>query len=274
MSLGYKKISELDAVTEILLTDYLQLIQNSTNKRATLQQILNRFTINNSVKILTDDNYSIAATDYYNEFRDSPDTANKTIKMPDPTETINLYRKIKIVNSGDGTYKLTVNPYDTETFNVMSGNDEWTLSSFELLQSGDWAEFMCDGTNWIKCNEPYWHVVDDPATGWFANKTSGWSADSFSGGLEVTFTVPTGTIGCRINIAQATVLSSVSVRKSGDTNISNTPFADGEKSIWMLHPENSGLICTVNLSSDKKIQIAVSNTGTDIYVSYASMYLQ
>ena len=72
--------------------------------------------------------------------------------------------------------------------------------------------------------------ITDPSTGWKASQTSGWTADSFSGGLTVTFDVPRGTkrVACVVRIA--TTASLCYWRENGDTNISNTPNASNEHS--------------------------------------------
>lgn len=115
---------------------------------------------------------------------------------------------------------------------------------------------------------------DDPPTGFKASKTSGWTADSFSGGLEITFTeAPAGTKAVLCTVVQDTTLAYVFQRKSGDTNISNTPAASQEYSHFILD-QTVGLVHVLLwLSSDLKVQIAVSNTGQDIYVSYPIVYL-
>jgi hypothetical protein len=114
-----------------------------------------------------------------------------------------------------------------------------------------------------------WQRIVDPGTG-YTSKTSGWTADSFSGGFEIDFTnyVPNGTVEAWITILQGGTQSKVYVRASGDTNISNTPDASTEISARIMQDDDQIYHGPVQLSSDYKIQIAVTNTGTDIYVSY------
>jgi len=136
-----------------------------------------------------------------------------------------------------------------------------------------------DGTIWLGSEisgpgKTGWVKIADPPTGWLAIKTSGWTADQFTpGGLEVDFSsvVPVGTKAVRVNIVQLTVASYLFYRKSGDTNISNTPGASGEES----HQIGWGgrRLMEIWLSSGYKAQFAVTDTGTDIYVAYPVEYL-
>jgi len=119
-----------------------------------------------------------------------------------------------------------------------------------------------------------WHKFEDPATGWLASKTSGWTADSFSGGLEVDFSaiVPVGTKAVRVVFYQTISLSSTYWRKSGDTNISNTPNATGEFSHYVNVNDYLGQI-GVWLSSDYKVQFAAADVSVDLYISYPVEWL-
>ena len=123
--------------------------------------------------------------------------------------------------------------------------------------------------------QPGWHKVADPATGWFASKTSGWTADSFSGGLTVDFStvVPVGTRAVRVYIDAATTLSIVSWRAGSDSNISNTPQASGENAHQLFNSSDGGAVVVVWLSAAYTVDFAVASTGTDLYVSYPSEYL-
>lgn len=232
----------------------------------------------------SDTSYAITNTDNYLEIWITPTTADRTCTLPDPTNALNTNRKIKIVNKGDGTYKVTVNPNASEDIIVYSGNEEWQLSSFELLQAGDYAEFIQDPitNNWIKCNAPYWHIVDDPATGSILSKTTAWTADSFPSGEEVTFSnLPIGAImarGVALIYDASSGGSRIAWRKSGNSNISNTPFASNENSHILIY-ENSVSIyqqaqVEFGLSYDRKTQFASYNTTTNFYLQYPYVYLQ
>jgi hypothetical protein len=119
-----------------------------------------------------------------------------------------------------------------------------------------------------------WAKINDPSTGWFANKTSGWTADSFSGGLTVDFSslVPKGTKAIRVFILQATTLSSVYYRKGSDANISNTPEATGEYSHEIINLDHS-IQSVIWLSDNRTVDFAVTNIDTDLYVAYPVEYL-
>jgi hypothetical protein len=117
---------------------------------------------------------------------------------------------------------------------------------------------------------PSWHKVENPGTGWFASKTAGWTADSFSGGLSVDFrsVVQAGTKAVRVGVYQITAVSNVYYRKSGDTNISNTPQADTEYSHIVNNLLNALTPSVIWLSSDYKAQFAVTDVTTDLYIAY------
>ena len=119
-----------------------------------------------------------------------------------------------------------------------------------------------------------WHKFENPGTGTFASKTSGWTSDSFSGGLEVDFSsvVPVGTKTVRVQVVQATIQSAVYYRKSGDTNISNTPHASQEISHRILLDDVS-VIAELWLSTAYKVQIAVRLNTVDISIAYPVEYL-
>jgi len=123
---------------------------------------------------------------------------------------------------------------------------------------------------------PVWHKIADPAIGWLASKTTGWTADSFSGGLEVDFSavVPVGTKAVRVFIRNSTDTGTIYYRKWGDPNISNTPEASGEESHGLARV-GAGyyFVAVLWLSSDYKVQIAVTNTAQDIYIAYPVEWL-
>ncbi|KKN63351.1 hypothetical protein LCGC14_0502990 [marine sediment metagenome] len=255
---------------KVLLSEISDLI-NATIRGAIISEARS-YNVNN----VNNTNYNILDGDGYNEININPSSANREAKFPDPTLAVNLNRKLKIRNGGNGTHKITLTPFAAETFNVMSGNEEWTLSSFELIQAGDWCEFIGNGTNWIKCNEPYWHKFNNPATGAKVSKTTGWTADQFTpGGFEITFSeAPIGSIAVRDVISQGGTQSTIFYRKSGDTNISNTPSGSSELSHVLMFSDDDVIQGVYWMSSDLKIQIAVTNVNTDVNVQYPIEYLQ
>jgi hypothetical protein len=122
-----------------------------------------------------------------------------------------------------------------------------------------------------------WYHVDDPTTGWLASKTTGWTAFSFSGGLQVDFSihVPRGTKAVRIVIAKITSAGTVWWRKDGDTNIDNDPSTAGEvQQIAIATDEvNEYNPAVIWLSAAYLAQFAVSNVNEDIYISHPVEYL-
>ena len=122
-----------------------------------------------------------------------------------------------------------------------------------------------------------WHKFEDPGTGWFATKVAGWTADQFTpGGLEVDFG-PVKREGMRAVRVFIVIESAVEValwRKSGDTNISNTPFASSEFSHELLWQGGSDRgQCVIWLSSDYKAQFAVTGVNADLYIAHPVEYL-
>jgi hypothetical protein len=275
MSLEYKRIHELNPIAALDNTYKIAVDKSGTTEAeaaeiATLRTILLADNVNN----VNDSDYTILDDDNYTEIWIDPASADRDAVFPSPADNVN--RKLKIKNVGDGTYKIVCNPDVAETFNVFSGDEEWTLATFELLQAGDWVEFISDGTNWIKDNAPYWHKFSDPDTGNMDSKVAAWTADQFTpGGLEVTFSeAPVGSVGVRCTIQQASTLSNIFYRKSGDLNISNTPNASVESSHLILNSTVGLEVIEFWLSSDLKIEIAVTHVDTDIFVFYPIGYLQ
>ncbi len=120
-----------------------------------------------------------------------------------------------------------------------------------------------------------WHKIANPSTGWKASKTSWSPADSFSAGLEVTFSeAPAGAKAVRCCILESANGVQVYSRKSGDTNISNTPHASSELSheIFQAPGNWTALVCEIWLSSDRKAQFTV-NTTVSLYIAYPMEYL-
>ena len=120
---------------------------------------------------------------------------------------------------------------------------------------------------------PTWHKITDPPTGNKASKTSWATADSFSAGLSITFSeCPAGTKAVKCNVSVATTVSKVYYRKSGDTNISNTPHASAEFSHHIARAIE-GRQAELWLSDGLAVQLTVVDTGTDIYITYPQAYL-
>lgn len=130
-------------------------------------------------------------------------------------------------------------------------------------------------------NEPggaTWHKVYNPATGWIANKTSSWVSDRFSSTptdcLTVDFSsvVPVGTKAVLVTVDEATADGYVFARPGGDTNYSNTPYASAEWSALICRARGSYRVM-LWLSSTYTVDLAVTDTAVDLYVSYPVGYL-
>jgi hypothetical protein len=118
-----------------------------------------------------------------------------------------------------------------------------------------------------------WQKIDDPPQGYFTQKTASWTADRFSaatGGMEVDLSSvrPAGTIRVICYMQTGTATAYVYARAKGDTNISNTPVADGELSCCVgRFPTGAGWPVEIPIDSDGKAEIAVSDINIDVYLS-------
>ncbi len=231
---------------------------------------------NYSTHEVDDADYAGLDTDKFDEILMAATGADREYTFPDPAVANNEDRILIIRNVGVGAYKVTLSPFGAEKIIVYSGNEAWELTSFELLQAGDWAQFKSDATNWVKINTPYWHKFDDPTVNWKVTKFTGWTADQFTpGGFEITFSEgPIGMIAVKDSIQQATTLTAVLYRKCDDANISNTPVASAEWSHLLMQANDSLIVAELWLSIDQKVQIAVNNVNCDISVAYPVEYYQ
>ena len=224
---------------------------------------------NYSIKAAGDAAYTITDADKFDEINVAPATA-RTITLP--TVGDNTGRIIIIYNS-TGTDIATVAAETSTESIILSGGG--SVETFGLMQENDFLIIRSDGSNWLKQNPPYWHKFVDPATGFTITKTSGWSADSFTGGLEATFSVsPIGSLAVWIVAAQASTLNNVWWRKSGDSNISNTPSTTLETSHQIFTGTYDFANVIVWMSTDLKTQFAVGNTGVDLSIAAPMQYLQ
>ena len=160
-----------------------------------------------------------------------------------------------------------------------NGSDSGIANENEHNFSDAGADTMTSGNSWQQpvASEPSggtWHKFADPATGWKASKTTWATPDSFSDGLEVTFSeVPAGAKAVRVLIYQSTTFSNVYYRKSGDANISNTPNATLEVSHQVGTESDRAALTPIWLSADYKAQFTVVNVLTDLYIAYPVEYL-
>lgn len=120
-----------------------------------------------------------------------------------------------------------------------------------------------------------WHKVANPATGWFASKDSGWTADSFSSGLTVNFSsvVPVGTRAVKVSYRVSTTPADIWWRAGSDTNISNTPGASNEEAHRLPGIIGNNSPTAIWLSATYTADFAVGDVGLDLYISYPSEYL-
>ena len=197
-----------------------------------------------------------------------------------PTAAANADRRLWILKADAGAGAVII---DGEGAEVIYNQDQ-SYTTLELWHQGDWALLWCDGAQWWKVNGPTWHKVSDPAVDWLGSKTAGWTADSFTSGWEVDFSavVPAGTKAVRLFTLLYDAgggLGRIWWRKSGDTNISNTPGAGQEWSHQLFYligdagPNYLSEQVVLWLSADYKVQIAVEATDFDVYLAYPIEYL-
>lgn len=117
-------------------------------------------------------------------------------------------------------------------------------------------------------------LIADPGTGDLAAKESGWTADSFSGGLDIDCSgeVPSNTKMVLIGISQGGTASNIYVRANGDTAISNAPNTANEYSCRIMRSTDNAWLGWVPVAAGI-FQAAVTNTATDLYVSYPRGYM-
>ncbi len=219
---------------------------------------------NLSLNILTKDaDYTISDTDKNPVILVTTGAADKTITWP--TAADNVKNVITVMKTDDGAGKVINDGEGAETIDG--------FATIENLQQGDFIKAVSDGTKWLRLNPLSWHKFSDPPTGRKATKATWATADDFGQGLEVTFSeVPAGAKAVRSLVEQATTPSWVYWRKSGDTNIANSP-ADSEYSHALMKAEDGVVLAVLWLSSDYKVQFTITNTSTDLYVGYPTEYL-
>jgi len=229
-----------------------QLLDNTIYNAAEIKKHRNSKSVSANHVILDNDGYALFYV-----------SISSTISLP--TAADNEDRQITIMHAGaSGT--VTIEGENAETIDG--------FSNVQLMQRHDFVKIISNGLNWLKLNSVSWHKIANPSTGYMAEKTTWASADSFSAGLEVTFTgIPTGTKAVRVMFTQMTHDGGVYYRKSGDTNISNTPSADTERSHELSYNTFEIMQCVIWLSSDYKAQFTVAHTDIDIYISHPIEYL-
>jgi hypothetical protein len=75
-----------------------------------------------------------------------------------------------------------------------------------------------------------------------------------------------------VTLDEATADGYVYARAGGDTNISNTPYSSNENACLVCRARGAYRV-VLWLSSTYTVDIAVSDTGADINVSYPVAYL-
>ncbi len=121
-----------------------------------------------------------------------------------------------------------------------------------------------------------WHKFEDPSTEWVASETA-WAAgvDDFANGIEVDFSSikRTGMKAVRCAFICATASVSMFYRVSGDTNISNTPYASAEWSHRIGDAIGAYPPMALWLSTDYKVQFTAHVNTIDFYLAYPIEYM-
>jgi hypothetical protein len=122
-----------------------------------------------------------------------------------------------------------------------------------------------------------WQKISNPPTGWLDSKTSGITVDRFNesdGGMTTDFSsAASGAIAVLVSIYQENTRSSLHTRPAGDTNYSNTPFADDENSCYLMSSIDGRGRFIIFLNGDGKADFALGNTGQDVYIAYPTVML-
>lgn len=218
----------------------------------------------------------VSADDYTIDDED-PDTilvtagaAARTITLPTAADNAGRTITVQKVDSGAGAVVV-----DGEGAEVIF-NQSTSFAAISLWNQGDFLILYCDGTQWWKRNPATWHRIPNPTTDYFGTKTSGWTADSFSGGWNVDFSslVPAGALAIEVLVVQGTGLTQVFYRPGSDANIANTPVASKEYSHKLMGSDITQVQCHLRLSSSYTVDFAVNDTACDMSVSYPAAYLQ
>ena len=217
-------------------------------------------------------------------FNDTATTEIYTLSLHDALPIWGAGSASFFLTLGGGTYQRRMDDlllsHDTAIdpdlfFQHVTRNVAWTSEYFAkdiLLKPASGGRIMFDDAP--DPSGGTWHKIADPPTGWKVSKTTWATADDFDAGLEVTFSeVPAGAKAVRVVAYQEATRSYLYYRKSGDSNISNTPSASTEVSHFLMGAEDRTVASVIWLNSDYKAQFTVTDVLTDLRITYPIEYL-
>ena len=221
-----------------------------------------------TVHSVSSDNYTITDIDGYDLILVTTGADARTITLP--TVADNTDRIIKVMKADSGAGKVVLDGEGAEAIIQIGGT---SFATMEMFYQGDFIEVISDGTSWLKLNACELKKIPDPPTGHKSDLTSGWTSDDFNNSHEITFSeVAVGSLWVVCSLSQFTTSTDVYARASGDSNISNTPHASEEYSQRIADNSTDVIVVTLQLNSEKKTQLTVLDTGTDIYLEYPKAF--
>ena len=142
-----KKISQLNAATELQGTESFALVQSSETKKATISQVINYI---HNTDITASDGVNLDLDDsLYDDSRMiklswSGGSGNMVLSLPDATTTKNINRIIRIVTNGgfNTNTRVRLTPIAGQT---LDGSSDY----YELNVSYEGLMLWSDGSEWF-----------------------------------------------------------------------------------------------------------------------------
>ena len=142
-----KKISELNAATELQGTEAFPLVQSSETKKATISQVIN-YIHNTNITVSPDVNIDLDNSLYDNsrmiKLTWSGSSGNMVLSLPDATTSKNINRIIRIVTNGgfNTNTRVRLTPIAGQTLDGSSNYYELNVSYEGLMIWSDGAEWF------------------------------------------------------------------------------------------------------------------------------------
>lgn len=142
-----KKISELNAATELQGTEAFPLVQSSETKKATISQVIN-YIHNTNITVSPDVNIDLDNSLYDNsrmiKLTWSGSSGNMVLSLPDASTTKNINRIIRIVTNGgfNTNTRVRLTPIAGQTLDGSSNYYELNVSYEGLMLWSDGSEWF------------------------------------------------------------------------------------------------------------------------------------
>ena len=142
-----KKISELNAATELQGTEAFPLVQSSETKKATISQVIN-YIHNTNITASPDVNIDLDNSLYDNsrmiKLTWSGSSGNMVLSLPDASATKNINRIIRIVTNGgfNTNTRVRLTPIAGQTLDGSSNYYELNVSYEGLMLWSDGSEWF------------------------------------------------------------------------------------------------------------------------------------